>query len=81
MRYQNPSIDNAVGTLQRQGVTDLLLIPLFFLSHPSAGNIVHHLFVPGIPGGANSTAVLLIISIVGTTTIVLYTVTPKQQKK
>ena len=29
MRYQNPSIQNAVRRLQRQGVTDLLLIPLF----------------------------------------------------
>ncbi|HLY47567.1 MAG TPA: NRAMP family divalent metal transporter [Solirubrobacteraceae bacterium] len=46
---------------------NLLLIPLFFLSHPRAGNIAHHLFVPGIPGGANSTAILLLISIVGTT--------------
>jgi Mn2+/Fe2+ NRAMP family transporter len=46
---------------------NLLLIPLFFLSHPRAGDIFHHLFVPGIPGGANSTAVLLLISIVGTT--------------
>jgi NRAMP (natural resistance-associated macrophage protein)-like metal ion transporter len=46
---------------------NLLLIPLFFLSHPRSGNIAHHLFVPGIPGGANSTAILLLISIVGTT--------------
>ncbi len=29
MRYQNPSIPEAVGALSRQGVTDLLLIPLF----------------------------------------------------
>jgi len=29
MRYQNPSIESAVRTLQQQGVTDLLLIPLF----------------------------------------------------
>jgi NRAMP (natural resistance-associated macrophage protein)-like metal ion transporter len=46
---------------------NLLLIPLFFLARPHAGPIVHHLFVPGIPGGASSTAVLLLISIVGTT--------------
>jgi NRAMP (natural resistance-associated macrophage protein)-like metal ion transporter len=46
---------------------NLLLIPLFFLARPSARNIVHHLFVPGLPGGASSTAVLLLISIVGTT--------------
>jgi len=29
MRYQNPSIESAVRALQQQGVTDLLLIPLF----------------------------------------------------
>jgi protoporphyrin/coproporphyrin ferrochelatase len=29
MRYQNPSIDAAVETLARQGVSDLLLMPLF----------------------------------------------------
>ena len=29
MRYQNPSIDNAVRSLRAQGVTELLLIPLF----------------------------------------------------
>jgi Mn2+/Fe2+ NRAMP family transporter len=46
---------------------NLLLLPLFFLCHPHYGNIAHHLFVPGIPGGANSTAILLLISIVGTT--------------
>jgi Mn2+/Fe2+ NRAMP family transporter len=43
------------------------MIPLFFLSHPRAGNIVHHVFVPGLPSGTSSTAVLLLISIVGTT--------------
>jgi Mn2+/Fe2+ NRAMP family transporter len=46
---------------------NLLMIPLFFLAHPRAGNIVHHLFIPGLPGGSSSTAVLLLISIVGTT--------------
>ena len=29
MRYQNPSIESAIRSLQRQGVMDLLLIPLF----------------------------------------------------
>jgi len=29
MRYQNPSIESAVGRLQQQGVAQLLLIPLF----------------------------------------------------
>jgi Mn2+/Fe2+ NRAMP family transporter len=46
---------------------NVLMIPLFFLAHPRAGNIAHHLFIPGLPGGASSTAVLLLISIVGTT--------------
>jgi NRAMP (natural resistance-associated macrophage protein)-like metal ion transporter len=46
---------------------NLLVIPLFFLSHPQAGPIVRHLFVPGIAGGASSNAVLLLIAIVGTT--------------
>jgi NRAMP (natural resistance-associated macrophage protein)-like metal ion transporter len=46
---------------------NVLIIPLFFLSHPHWGAIGHHLFVPGIRGGASSTAVLLIIGIVGTT--------------
>jgi Mn2+/Fe2+ NRAMP family transporter len=43
------------------------MIPLFFLSHPKGGSILHHVFVPGIRGGASSAAVLLLISIVGTT--------------
>src|SRR5579859_3315002 len=46
---------------------NLLMIPLFFLSHPKGSSIIHHLFVPGIRGGASSAAVLLLISIVGTT--------------
>jgi Mn2+/Fe2+ NRAMP family transporter len=46
---------------------NLLVIPLFFMAHPRIGNIAHHLFVPGIRGGASSTAVLLIVAIVGTT--------------
>jgi Mn2+/Fe2+ NRAMP family transporter len=46
---------------------NLLVIPLFFLAHPSPGPIVHHFFVPGIEGGVTSTSVLLIIAIVGTT--------------
>jgi len=46
---------------------NLLVIPLFFMSHPKVGPIAHDLFVPGIGGGANSTSVLLIIAIVGTT--------------
>src|SRR5271167_1813946 len=45
----------------------VILVPLFFLSDPHWGQIGYHLFVPGIQGGATSTAVLLIIAIVGTT--------------
>jgi Mn2+/Fe2+ NRAMP family transporter len=45
----------------------LVLIPLAFLSHPAYGAAIYHLFVPGIQGGVNSNAILLIIAIVGTT--------------
>ncbi len=48
-------------------VANILVIPLLVMSHPSSGTIVHHTFVPGVQGGVNSTAVLLIIAIVGTT--------------
>jgi Mn2+/Fe2+ NRAMP family transporter len=37
------------------------------MAHPKAGPILHDFLVPGIYGGANSTSVLLIIGIVGTT--------------
>jgi NRAMP (natural resistance-associated macrophage protein)-like metal ion transporter len=46
---------------------NLLVVPLFFLSHPDYGQMAHDFFVPGIEGGATSTSVLLIIAIVGTT--------------
>jgi NRAMP (natural resistance-associated macrophage protein)-like metal ion transporter len=46
---------------------NLLAIPLFFMSHPKIGPVAHDFFVPSIAGGANSTSVLLIIAIVGTT--------------
>jgi Mn2+/Fe2+ NRAMP family transporter len=46
---------------------NLLVIPLFFMVHPRFGDIAHHFFVPSIHGGASSTAVLLLIAIVGTT--------------
>ena len=46
---------------------NVLVIPLFFMAHPHPGTIAHNLFVPSIAGGANSTSVLLIIAIVGTT--------------
>jgi len=37
------------------------------MAQPHAGGIAHDFFVPGIRGGANSTSVLLIIAMVGTT--------------
>ncbi len=46
---------------------NLLVIPLFFMGHPHYGQIAHHLFIPGIRGGASADAVLLVIAIVGTT--------------
>src|SRR5487761_1261884 len=45
----------------------LVLIPLALLSHPYYGDIAYHFVVPGVQGGVSSTAVLLIIAIVGTT--------------
>ncbi|HEY8080754.1 MAG TPA: NRAMP family divalent metal transporter [Acidimicrobiales bacterium] len=47
-------------------VVSLLAIPLLVLSHPSGG-VLHGLFVPGAAGGFKPPAVLLTISIVGTT--------------
>jgi Mn2+/Fe2+ NRAMP family transporter len=46
---------------------NLLVIPLFFLSHPNGSQIIHGFFTPGVQGGFSSTSVLLIIAIVGTT--------------
>jgi NRAMP (natural resistance-associated macrophage protein)-like metal ion transporter len=46
---------------------NLLVIPLLVLAEPDVGQMIHHTFVPSIEGGANSTAVLVIIAIVGTT--------------
>ncbi len=48
-------------------IANFLVIPLLILAHPNVGDVVHHTFVPSIDGGASSTAVLLIIAIVGTT--------------
>jgi NRAMP (natural resistance-associated macrophage protein)-like metal ion transporter len=45
----------------------LLVIPLIVISHPSTGAFFHGLAVPGAQGGFSSTAVLLVIAIVGTT--------------
>jgi NRAMP (natural resistance-associated macrophage protein)-like metal ion transporter len=46
---------------------NLLVIPLFVMVHPTGGQIFRHVVIPGIHGGATSTAILLIIAIVGTT--------------
>lgn len=46
---------------------NLLVVPLFFMAHPRPGPIVRDFFVPGISGGVNSTSVLLVIGMVGTT--------------
>jgi NRAMP (natural resistance-associated macrophage protein)-like metal ion transporter len=46
---------------------NLLVIPLAVLAHVHPGAMVSHFFVPSIQGGANSTSVLLIIALVGTT--------------
>src|SRR5580693_6940216 len=48
-------------------VANFLVIPLLVLAHPDVGDAARHVFTPGIKGGASSTAVLLIIAIVGTT--------------
>jgi len=46
---------------------NFLIIPLLVLAHPSVSQIAQDTFRPSIQGGANSTSVLLIIAIVGTT--------------
>ncbi len=48
-------------------VANFLVIPLLVLAHPDLGTVAHDTFSPSIQGGASSTAVLLIIAIVGTT--------------
>jgi Mn2+/Fe2+ NRAMP family transporter len=48
-------------------VASLLMIPLAFMSHPQPGQIIHDALVPGVRGGLDSTVLLLIIAIVGTT--------------
>ena len=47
--------------------SNLLVIPLAIYAHPHAGPMLHGFFVPGVAGGINSTSVLLIIAMVGTT--------------
>jgi Mn2+/Fe2+ NRAMP family transporter len=47
--------------------TNLLVIPLLILARPHLGDIAHHFVIPGVEGGVNSTSILLIIAMVGTT--------------
>jgi Mn2+/Fe2+ NRAMP family transporter len=60
-RFERIAITFCVGSL--------LLIPLYFLSHPSLGQMAHGFVVPGLPGGSGqmATVMLLVIGIVGTT--------------
>jgi Mn2+/Fe2+ NRAMP family transporter len=46
---------------------NFLVIPLVIFAHPHAGPIFHGFITPKIAGGVNSTAVLFVIGIVGTT--------------
>ncbi|HWX74791.1 MAG TPA: Nramp family divalent metal transporter [Solirubrobacteraceae bacterium] len=48
-------------------VANFLVIPLVVLAHPHVGTVLHDSVLPSIEGGANSTSILLIIAIVGTT--------------
>ena len=48
-------------------IANFLVIPLAVLSHPKASSFFHDLAVPGVHGGFDSTSMLLIIAIVGTT--------------
>jgi NRAMP (natural resistance-associated macrophage protein)-like metal ion transporter len=48
-------------------VANFLVIPLAVYAHPHAGPVLKHFVTPGVQGGFNSTSVLLIIAIVGTT--------------
>ena len=47
----------------------LLLIPLYFMTHPSVASMARGFAVPGLPGGSGqmATVMLLVIGIVGTT--------------
>jgi NRAMP (natural resistance-associated macrophage protein)-like metal ion transporter len=46
---------------------NFIAIPMALSVHPSAGQIAHDFVVPGVHGGLNSTALMLIIALVGTT--------------
>ncbi len=46
---------------------NFFVVPLLLVTKPHYATALHHATVPGIRGGASSSAVLLIISIIGTT--------------
>ncbi|HLH25162.1 MAG TPA: NRAMP family divalent metal transporter [Chloroflexota bacterium] len=48
-------------------VFNFLAIPLVLMTRPAPGPVLRDLFIPRVEGGLDSTALLLIISIVGTT--------------
>src|SRR5258708_8811373 len=46
---------------------NFLAIPLALMTHPNVAQVAHDFVIPHIAGGVKSTAILLIIAIVGTT--------------
>jgi NRAMP (natural resistance-associated macrophage protein)-like metal ion transporter len=46
---------------------NFVVVPLLVVTHPHLGTAAYHGVVPSIRGGATSTSVLLIVSIIGTT--------------
>ncbi len=48
-------------------VGSLLLVPIFVLVHPPAGQLMHDFFIPHLPAGKLSDIMLMMIAIVGTT--------------
>jgi NRAMP (natural resistance-associated macrophage protein)-like metal ion transporter len=46
---------------------NFLVIPLAIMAHPNVGTMAHDFVIPSIEGGADSTSILLIIAMVGTT--------------
>jgi NRAMP (natural resistance-associated macrophage protein)-like metal ion transporter len=46
---------------------NFFIVPLVLVTKPHFTTVLHHAVIPGIRGGASSSAVLLIISIIGTT--------------
>ncbi|MGH9206127.1 MAG: NRAMP family divalent metal transporter, partial [Acidimicrobiales bacterium] len=69
-----PIVMTATGSFRRWErfmlvfvVVNFLVIPLAIFSHPDVGQSLRDTFVPGVQGGVNSTSILLIIAIVGTT--------------